>query len=46
MERWLRHLSELGFIVLRNSAVRIAGDAAAALCLAGVDDWDATKLMP
>ena len=48
VDNWFRHLETLGFTILHNSNVRI-GDVRTPgefFCLAGVDDWDATKLIP
>ena len=48
VDNWFTHLKALGFTILHNSNVRIGDPLLEGeyFCLAGVDDWDATKLMP
>ena len=48
VDNWFTHLETLGFTILHNSHVSIGNPdvAGESFCLAGVDDWDATKLMP
>ena len=48
VDNWLAHLEALGFTILHNSHVHIEDPRSPGeyFCLAGVDDWDATKLMP
>ena len=48
VDNWFTHLKALGFTILHNSNVKIGDPLQEGeyFCLAGVDDWDATKLMP